>query len=1107
LKRIVCGIIITLLLIGMLTFAFNIQPVKAGTITVPDDYPTIQEAIDAANPGDTIFVEAGTYFENVVINKALSLIGENRSTTIIDGNGAGDVIRIVSNNVSVRRSTIQNSSGEYPNSGIFLDNVEGCRISDNNVSHNHGHGIFLMWANNNNVSNNLISFNGEPGIRVDVSKNNLIGNYLCNNNVDGIFLYGAFDCLIQDNFAYHNTMSGIAITGGSTNITVKNNIAEENGGSGIFLCCCSNGSLIESNILQNNWCGIDVSIDSFYNTVIGNTVVDNDKGICLYSNSNQTIYHNNFIDNAEQAGIHESYENTWNNVYPFGGNYWSDQDRSPCADHYSGPEQDISGSDGIVDIPYVIDQDNQDHYPLMEYALGTSVPPNLMVFSPETTDLTVSVDGVVFPGTYIGRIHWNWGDGNSEDHWFPAFHTYADYGEYTITVRAYQSDGLTTTKTRQVSLSPLGIRPTILILINENLYPKIGSKLSIFEQDLYNEGYEVIENTVTEEATPPEIKNIIQSCSLQANLVGTFLIGNIKAAYSEIKTGWGSGPLHKIWISLDACDMYYMDLDGEWEHVANPDFCEDAPPNIEECYTYPSCETFKNEYIIYLDEEKEWNYWEIENKTQYKAEIWVSRIMANNLEIPGKNESQIINEFFDWNHNFRTGGCEVSSKAYLLAAWAESGLCPYQCMDYSTLFDTVVKMDNVTKEDFLTCLGDHEGSKLMYLGAHSWPQGHALYDTYVTTDDLVNKNKTSIFYILNACSSCRWDHCTSSPADPNYLGGLYVFDTSPDRRNYGLGVIGFTGVGGFNWLEYFTDYLNDHSDSNYGEAYKYWFNLNLMHIFGTNNYVFLGDPTIGPETPDLTPPKITVFEPENKIYENNDIPLTFTVNEKTPWIGYSVDGESNVTITGSTTLILSEGNHWIKVYANDTHGNMGCCNIVYFTVLEVIHDIAVTDATPQKTVVCQGYNLRINVTVANQGDLSETFNLTVYANETEIETKQITLESGSIENITFTWNTTGFEKYKNYTSSAYAHPVEGETDIADNEFIDNEILISIVGDIAGSEGFPDGKVDMRDIGTAAQAFGSYHGHLRWNPVADINNDSKVDMKDIGIVAKEFGRTV
>ena len=476
-------------------------------------------------------------------------------------------------------------------------------------------------------------------------------------------------------------------------------------------------------------------------------------------------------------------------------------------------------------------------------------PPDLTVFEPEVDGLTVTVNGVVFAGTpetTVERIHWDWDDGYEEDHWFAASHTYAGSGIYTITITAYQSDGLTSTEIRQVTLGePLG--PTILVLVNEGIYIDINAKLVIFEQDLRNEGYEVLKMAVSSETSPPEIKEIIKSYYLQHDLVGTILVGDIKAAYCEIHTGDFSDPdAIKIWISLDAADMYYMDLDGKWEHVANPDFCEDAPQNVVECNLYPSCETFNNEYIVYLDEEKEWDYWKIENKTQYKAEIWISRIMAHNLKIPSKNETEIINEFFDWDHNYRNGVHGVSSKAYMLAAWSESEPCPYQCMDYSAIFDNVVMQDNVTKEDFLACLADPEGSKLLYLGAHSWPQGHVLYDESVNTDELLKKNKTSVFYILNACSSCRWDHCTSSPADPNYLGGLYVFDTSPDRKNYGLGAIGFTGVGGFNWLEYFTDYLNSSPNSNYGEAYKYWFNKNLMHIFGIWNYVYLGDPTIEP---------------------------------------------------------------------------------------------------------------------------------------------------------------------------------------------------------------------------------------------------------------------
>ncbi|MEM1550303.1 MAG: PKD domain-containing protein [Candidatus Bathyarchaeia archaeon] len=72
-------------------------------------------------------------------------------------------------------------------------------------------------------------------------------------------------------------------------------------------------------------------------------------------------------------------------------------------------------------------------------------PPQLTIFTPEVNGLTVRINGVTLPGTpgtTITRIHWDWGDGYSEDHWFPASHTYSRGGTYTITITAYQSDGL-----------------------------------------------------------------------------------------------------------------------------------------------------------------------------------------------------------------------------------------------------------------------------------------------------------------------------------------------------------------------------------------------------------------------------------------------------------------------------------------------------------------------------------------------------------------------------------------------------------------------------------------------------------------------------------------
>ena len=77
---------------------------------------------------------------------------------------------------------------------------------------------------------------------------------------------------------------------------------------------------------------------------------------------NNSIYHNNFINNGNQADAAEYSVNIWDNGYPLGGNYWSDY---TGIDEKSGPDQDQIGSDGIGDTPYIIDADNRDRYPLM----------------------------------------------------------------------------------------------------------------------------------------------------------------------------------------------------------------------------------------------------------------------------------------------------------------------------------------------------------------------------------------------------------------------------------------------------------------------------------------------------------------------------------------------------------------------------------------------------------------------------------------------------------------------------------------------------------------------------------------------------------------------
>jgi len=243
---------------------------------------------------------------------------------------------------------------------------------------------------------------------------------------------------------------------------------------------------------------------------------------------------------------------------------------------------------------------------------------------------------------------------------------------------------------------------------------------------------------------------------------------------------------------------------------------------------------------------------------------------------------------------------------------------------------------------------------------------------------------------------------------------------------------------------------------------------------------------------EITPPVIEILSPQNVTYTDGSVPLTFTVYDFSviSWIGYSLDGQANVTITGNTTLTnLTIGQHSINVYANDTYGNMGSSDKIYFTIA---NDIAVTNVAPAKTIVGQGYSMSINVTVENQGAFEVTFNVTVYANATSIATQTITLTSRNSTTITFTWNTTGFAK-GNYTISAYVWPVPGETYTEDNTLPDGWVIVTIPGDVNG-----DRLVDISDLVITVGAIPSAPGWLNWNSNADINGDGVCDISDLVI---------
>lgn len=180
-------------------------------------------------------------------------------------------------------------------------------------------------------------------------------------------------------------------------------------------------------------------------------------------------------------------------------------------------------------------------------------------------------------------------------------------------------------------------------------------------------------------------------------------------------------------------------------------------------------------------------------------------------------------------------------------------------------------------------------------------------------------------------------------------------------------------------------------------------------------------------------------------------------------------------------------------------------NLQYFDVRErEPHDVAVNFVTTSKTVVGEGYSVKIKPTGVNLGTYTETFNVTACYNETAIilpngkNYTTITLASGNCTTLTFTWNTTGVT-YGNYSISASAAPVPGETHTADNTLTDGWVVVTIPGDIDGNY-----KVNHKDLLLLASAYGSEVGGPRYIPEADIDCSSKVDHKDLLILAANYG---
>jgi parallel beta-helix repeat protein len=261
--------IISFLVILMLIFTVNnlvlCKQVNADLIYVDGSaivgYSTIQEGIDAAISGDTIYVCNGTYFENIVIDKPISLIGEDSSNTIIDGRGAGNTIKVNADYVKIKGFTIQHSGLIYPSSGINLSS--DYNVVENNIIMNNFYGMTMYHSSYNTIQNNTIQNDDHCGIYMSASTNNsILNNIIQNHNYNGVGVYDSSDAnLIMNNEFSSNNFCGVNIRISADNNIIGNNFTGNN--IGIHIPDSSN------TVNSNNFSGNNVDID--LESILSNT--------------------------------------------------------------------------------------------------------------------------------------------------------------------------------------------------------------------------------------------------------------------------------------------------------------------------------------------------------------------------------------------------------------------------------------------------------------------------------------------------------------------------------------------------------------------------------------------------------------------------------------------------------------------------------------------------------------------------------------------------------------------------------------------------------------------------------------------------------------------
>jgi parallel beta-helix repeat protein len=446
------GMIVLTLLISVLFCG----AASADTLTVGSsgcDYTKIQDAVDNASAGDTIVVYNGTYTENVWINnKDLTIKGEDRETTITDGGGSGDCIRVSSADVDISGFTIKNAEGY----GVYAYGSD-LNISNTTIRGCGKSAIYFKYGKSLTLRDSVLE-NCDDGL--DYDYNSATGNATIESNLirntagNGlhILLASGNSAVINDNIIINSTgiySDGIycAIAGDGGLVTMKNNTVKNSGRDGVYLSGAKCSTLVNNTISSNKG-----------------------RGISLQSSDSNLLFHNNLVSDDPNAYDSNPASNDWYHPVLLEGNYWSDY---TGIDNGSGTEKHDIVGDGIGDTNIPHPGVNYDYYPFVNESGWTL--PKLNIIHTHTDKIayglnkTVIISCIVQNGTKVNISVYNINikivkpDGSTE--WITSFEGLVGnydgvftntslFGTYDVTVYAYGREYRTDTAALSFDVLP-----------------------------------------------------------------------------------------------------------------------------------------------------------------------------------------------------------------------------------------------------------------------------------------------------------------------------------------------------------------------------------------------------------------------------------------------------------------------------------------------------------------------------------------------------------------------------------------------------------------------------------------------------------------------------